>query len=58
MKKILLATALCATLVYGADVLPAEKRTFEQSKFIPDISLVMDASYVSRSVKDDELPQL
>ena len=58
MKKILLSSALCAALVYGADVLPVEKRTFDQSKFIPDISLVMDASYVDRNVKDAEVPHL
>lgn len=58
MKKILLSSALCAALVYGADVLPVEKRTFDQSKFIPDISLVMDASYVDRSVKDAEVGHL
>ncbi|QFR42428.1 hypothetical protein [Sulfurimonas xiamenensis] len=58
MKKIVLSSVLCATLVYGADVLPVEKRTFDQSKFIPDISLVLDASYVDRSVKDDEAPHL
>lgn len=58
MKKILLSTVVCATLVYGADVLPANKRTFDQSKFIPDISLVMDASYVDRNVKDDEVSHL
>lgn len=56
MKKILLATALCATLIHAADVLPVEKRTFEQSKYIPDISLVMDASYVNRSGDADEMP--
>jgi len=58
MKKILLSSALCAALVYGADVLPVEKRTFDQSKFIPDISLVMDASYVDRNVKDAEVGHL
>ena len=58
MKKILLSSALCATLVYGADVLPAEKRTFDQSKFIPDISLILDASYVDRNVKDDAVGHL
>lgn len=58
MKKILLTSTVCAGLVFGAEVLPVEKRTFEQSKFIPDISLVMDASYVSRSVVDDEVAHL
>jgi len=58
MKKILLSSVLCVTLVYGADVLPVEKRTFDQSKFIPDISLVMDASYVDRNIKDDKVGHL
>ncbi len=56
MKKLLLSTALCATLVYAADVLPVEKRSFEQSKYIPDISLIVDASYVSRSGDQDAIP--
>ncbi|MBE0514532.1 MAG: hypothetical protein IBX42_06210, partial [Sulfurimonas sp.] len=58
MKKILLSSAFCTALAYGADVLPVEKRTFDQSKFIPDISLIMDASYVDRNVKDDEVGHL
>ncbi len=58
MKKIVLSSMVCAALVYGADVLPVEKRTFDQSKFIPDISLVMDASYVDRNVKDAEVGHL
>jgi hypothetical protein len=56
MKKILLSSALCASLAFaGADVLPVEKRTFDQSKFIPDISLILDASYVSRNADQDEV---
>ncbi len=58
MKKIVLSSMVCAALVYGADVLPVEKRTFDQSKFIPDISLIMDASYVDRNVKDHEVGHL
>ena len=59
MKKILLSSALCATIAFGgANVLPVEKRTFEQSKFIPDISLVMDASLVNRNISDDEVAHL
>jgi hypothetical protein len=58
MKKILLSSALCASMAFGADVLPAEVRTFAQSKFMPDISLIMDMSYVKRSVKDDEAEHL
>jgi len=55
MKKQLLLSALCATIAFGADVLPVEKRTFEQSKFIPDISLILDASYVYRDADRDEV---
>jgi hypothetical protein len=56
MKKILLSSIACATIVFaGADVLPVENRTFEQSKFIPDISLILDASYVSRNADQDEV---
>ncbi len=58
MKKIVLSSMVCAALVYGADVLPVEKRTFDQSKFIPDISLIMDASYVDRNVKDSAVGHL
>ncbi|MDY0196140.1 MAG: hypothetical protein RBR33_08790, partial [Sulfurovaceae bacterium] len=58
MKKILLSSALCASMAFGADVLPEELRTFAQSKFMPDISLIMDMSYVNRSVKDDEAEHL
>ena len=59
MKKIVLSSTLCAVMAFGAaDLLPVEKRTFEQSKYIPDISLIMDASYVSRSVKDEALEHL
>jgi len=56
MQKIILFSALCATIAFGgAKVLPVEKRTFSQSKFIPDISLVMDASFVNRSADRDEV---
>lgn len=59
MQKILLLSVLCATIAFGgADVLPVEKRTFEQSKFIPDISVVMDTSFVSRNIESDEAPHL
>ncbi|MBN2781663.1 MAG: hypothetical protein JXQ66_00310 [Campylobacterales bacterium] len=39
-------------------VIPAEKRIFSESKFIPDISLIVDASYVSRNIADAELAHL
>lgn len=35
-----------------------QSEAFDQSKFMPDISLILDASYVSRSKKDDEVAHL
>ncbi|EDZ63300.1 hypothetical protein SMGD1_1322 [Sulfurimonas gotlandica GD1] len=59
MKKILLTSTFCATIAFGgADVLQPENRTFAQSKFMPDISLVMDASYVNRNIADDKVAHL
>lgn len=60
MKKILLSSALCATFMYAdvAVLLPEEKRTFNQSKYIPDISAVVDFSYVNNNVKDDKIGHL
>lgn len=60
MKKIVLTSMLCAGLSYGdiAQLLDEEKRTFDNSKYIPDISLITDVSYVNRNIKDDELSHL
>ena len=60
MKKIILTSMLCAGFAYGdvAQLLDAEKRTFDSSKYIPDISLITDFSYVNRSINDDELSHL
>ncbi|UPT77994.1 hypothetical protein MN086_02335 [Sulfurovum sp. XGS-02] len=60
MKKIVLTSMLCAGLSYGdiAQLLDEDKRTFDNSKYIPDISLITDVSYVNRSIKDDELSHL
>ncbi len=60
MKKIVLTSMLCAGMAYGdiAQLLEEEKRTFDNSKYIPDISLITDVSYVDRSIKDDELSHL
>ncbi|MGB5506506.1 MAG: hypothetical protein WBM70_07470 [Sulfurovum sp.] len=60
MKKIVLTSMLCAGLSYGdiAQLLDEEKRTFDNSKYIPDISLITDFSYVNRNIKDDELSHL
>ena len=57
MKKIVLTSMLCAGLSYGdiAQLLEEDKRTFDSSKYIPDISLITDFSYVNRSINDDEL---
>jgi len=59
MKKILLSSVLFATIASaGLNTLPVEKRSFTQSKFIPDISLVMDASLVNRNIDDDKVAHL
>jgi len=60
MKKIVLTSMLCAGFAYGdiAQLLEADKRTFDSSKYIPDISLIADFSYVNRSINDDELSHL
>ncbi len=60
MKKIVLTSMLCAGFAYGdiAQLLEADKRTFDSSKYIPDISLITDFSYVNRSINDDELSHL
>jgi hypothetical protein len=57
MKKTILLSLLPLSLLFGdaAVLLPVEKRTFEQSKFIPDLSLLLDTSYVSRNVEDAEI---
>lgn len=41
-----------------AEVQTNKSETFSQSKFIPDISLITDFSYVSRSKRDDEVAHL
>jgi len=59
MQKILLSSMLLATITYASmDTIPTEKRTFEQSKFMPDISLIMDGSFVNRNIDDDEVVHL
>ncbi|MBT5935132.1 MAG: hypothetical protein HOG88_07305 [Sulfurimonas sp.] len=60
MNKILLSSALCASFAYGdvATLLPAEKRTFDQSQYVPDISAILDFSFVNNSVKNDEIGHL
>ena len=60
MKKTLLLSALCASFAYGdvATLLPTEKRTFDQSQYVPDISAILDFSYVNNSVADDKIGHL
>jgi hypothetical protein len=60
MKKIVLTSMLCAGFSYGdvAQLLDADKRTFDSSKYIPDISVITDFSYVNRNINDDELSHL
>ncbi|MDF1880182.1 hypothetical protein JHD50_02500 [Sulfurimonas sp. MAG313] len=53
--------ALCASTLLHAQVpalLPIEKRTFSQSQFIPDISLIVDTSFASRNKNQDDLQGL
>jgi hypothetical protein len=45
-------------LRFNRYVIPAEKREHGASKFVPDISLVLDTSYVDRDVKDAEIGHL
>jgi outer membrane receptor protein involved in Fe transport len=60
MKKIVLTSMLCAGFTYAdiAQLLDEEKRTFDNSKYIPDISLITDVSYVNNSINDDEMAHL
>ena len=60
MKKIILTSMLCAGFAYGdiAKLLDEDKRTFDSSKYIPDISLITDVSYVNSSMNDDEMSHL
>ncbi|MFA6196106.1 MAG: hypothetical protein WC656_05645 [Sulfurimonas sp.] len=51
MKKIILSTALCATLALAGE----GGGSFDQSKFIPDISLIVDTSFVHRNVSNSDL---
>lgn len=60
MKKAILLSALAsATLFAVAPVVkPISERTFSQSQYMPDISMIMDFSYVNHSIKDAELNDL
>jgi len=55
-KTILLSTLVVSSLFAEIPPLkPVEERTFSQSQYMPDISLVTDFSYVYRNMKDSEL---
>ncbi len=60
MKKILLTTALVAAnlLAVAPQVKDQKSRTFSQSQYMPDISLVTDFTYVHRNKKDSEMAHL
>jgi hypothetical protein len=60
MKKKLLLSSLASSLLF-AEVPPlklSSERTFSQSQYMPDISLTIDTSLVSRNVKQSELEGL
>ncbi|MEA3523522.1 MAG: hypothetical protein U9R50_11185 [Campylobacterota bacterium] len=59
MKKLILLSTLTSSLLFGAaEVLPVEKRSFTQSQYMPDISLILDASFVNRNKTDTEVSHL
>ncbi len=60
MKRTLLLSTLVASALLAEvpAVKPVSERTFSQSQYIPDISLVTDFSYVYRDVSDAELQHL
>jgi len=60
MKKAIYLALCASTLIHAQApaLLPVEKRTFSQSQFIPDISLIVDTSFVSRNQDQDELSTL
>jgi len=58
-KALLLSTLASATLFAVAPVVkPISERTFSQSQYMPDISMIMDFSYVNHSISDAELQHL
>jgi hypothetical protein len=60
MKKALLLSALASATLFAVApaVKPIQERTFSQSQFMPDISMIMDFSYVNHSINDAELQHL
>ncbi len=58
-KTLLLSTIIISALVAEVPPLkPTSERTFVQSQYMPDISLVTDFSYVYRNIQDSELGHL
>ena len=59
MQKIALSAALLPLLVWADEPSYTQySSSFSQSAFIPDISFIVDASYVNRNVSNDELAHL
>ncbi len=60
MKKTLLSLAAFTVLVHAQDesLNNSFADAFSQSAFIPDISLIVDMSYVDRNLKDEEVAHL
>ncbi len=57
MKKSIYLTLFTSALLFAdaPAVLPVDQRTFVQSQYMPDISLITDFSFVSRNRDQDEL---
>ena len=56
MKKILLCAFLLPQLINADEAsYSSYSSSFDQSAFIPDIALIVDASYVNRSVPDSDM---
>lgn len=60
MKKSIYMALCASTMLYAVApaVLPVEKRSFSQSQFIPDISMIVDVSVASRNKDQNELEGL
>ncbi len=55
MKKTVLTMALMPLLLSAESTYTNYSSSFNQSAFVPDVSLIIDGSYVNRSVSDDEM---
>lgn len=59
MKKIALGAALLPLLTWADDPAPGTfSSSFSQTAFLPDISFIVDASYVNRNKTNDEVAHL